>query len=123
MKQLSFTETKWISQLELRDLNCCTVEVRANAHDKNACISHIVSYHPDHGTHEGRLAIETWKAAGAWVPMCAKIGLLLADPQGAIHRQENVSTRLTDIGSPYFGGRGRPDDREGLHMEEVFAGR
>ena len=34
VKQLSFTETKWISQLELRDLNCCTVEVRANAHDK-----------------------------------------------------------------------------------------
>ena len=60
---------------------------------------------------EGRLAIETYKAAGAWVPMCAKIGLLLADPQGAIHRQENASTRLTDIGSPYFGGRGRPDDR------------
>ena len=92
VKQLSFTETKWISQLELRDLNCCTVEVRANAHDKNACISHIVSYHPDHGTHEVRLAMETWKAAGAWVPMCAKIGLLLADPQGAIHRQENAST-------------------------------
>ena len=24
---------------------------------------------------------------GAWVPMCAKMDLLLADPQGPIHRQ------------------------------------
>ena len=81
-------------------------------------MSQIVSYHPDHGTHEGRLAIESWKAAGVWVPMCAKICRLLADPQGVIHRQENASARVTDnIGSPYFGWRRRPAD-----TEQVFAG-
>ena len=92
---------KWIIQLALRPNLLHTYTASSIRH-----IHYMPSWHA-----EGRLAIESWKAAGVWVPMCAKICRLLADPQGGIHRQENASARVTDnIGSPYFGWRHRPDD-------------